>query len=55
VGLDLLQDDEEVELVTSLADSADEDEPRRPLSLELLPVGSELRSTRALRWHAGKL
>jgi hypothetical protein len=37
----LLQDDVEVELVPPLADSADEDEPKRPLWLELLPVGPE--------------
>jgi hypothetical protein len=37
----LLQLVEEVELVPSLADSEDEDEPRRPLLLELLLVGPE--------------
>jgi len=38
-GLDSLQEEVELELVSSLADSEDEDEPTRPLSLELLPVG----------------
>jgi hypothetical protein len=37
----LLQDDVEVELVPPLADSADEDDPSRPLWLELLPVPPE--------------
>jgi len=60
----LLQLVEEVELVPSLADSEDEDEPRRPLLLELLPVGPESdapvskrssRSCRDITWRSREI